>query len=198
MNQAAMLADFVRHTDIDLLMLAGRYTLLEQDSLDDLLPLCVQRGVGIVAAGIFNSGLLARAASGDDAKYDYGDAPPELVARARRDRRRSASATGRRCRRPRSPSRSRIRRSSASASARVRREQIERNAALYRDADPGGSVERAQADGLLREDAPVLLFRRLSVRMTSWPLQPIITLRGSRARCPGRRSAARPGRPRPR
>ena len=44
-------------------MLAGRYTLLEQTALDELLPLCVERGVGVVAAGVFNSGLLAEAAS---------------------------------------------------------------------------------------------------------------------------------------
>src|SRR5437764_4053511 len=83
MNQSAMLAELVRHTDVDVLMLAGRYTLLEQDSLDDLLPLCEERGVGVVAAGVFNSGLLARSQPARDSRYDYADAPPELVARAR-------------------------------------------------------------------------------------------------------------------
>ena len=43
MNQSAMLADLVRETDLDVVMLAGRYTLLEQDALDDLLPLCCER-----------------------------------------------------------------------------------------------------------------------------------------------------------
>ena len=60
MNQTAMLTDFARNTDMDLLMVAGRYTLLEQPALDELLPLCEQRGIGVVAAGVFNSGLLAR------------------------------------------------------------------------------------------------------------------------------------------
>ena len=60
MNQSAMLADLVRETDVDVVMLAGRYTLLEQSALDDLLPLCCERGVAVVAAGVFNSGLLAR------------------------------------------------------------------------------------------------------------------------------------------
>src|SRR5204863_2627871 len=83
MNRPEMLADLVRHTDVDVLMLAGRYTLLEQNSLDDLLPLCEQRGVGIVAAGVFNSGLLARSQPARDSRYDYADAPPEPVARAR-------------------------------------------------------------------------------------------------------------------
>ena len=84
MNQAAMLADFVRHTDVDILMLAGRYTLLEQGALDELLPLCLEHGVGVVAAGVFNSGVLARDDPPDDAKYDYGEARRESVDRARR------------------------------------------------------------------------------------------------------------------
>ena len=84
MNQTAMLADFARHTDMDVLMLAGRYTLLDQSALDDLLPVCERRGIGIVAAGVFNSGLLARRTPADGAKYDYGDAPEALVLRARR------------------------------------------------------------------------------------------------------------------
>ena len=60
MNDAALLATLVRETDVDVVMLAGRYTLLEQESLDDLMPLCAARGVGVVVAGVFNSGLLAR------------------------------------------------------------------------------------------------------------------------------------------
>ena len=83
MNQTTMLAAFARHTDMDLLMLAGRYTLLEQSALDDLLPLCEQRGIRVVAAGVFNSGLLSRSAPTPDARYDYGRAPAELVQRAR-------------------------------------------------------------------------------------------------------------------
>ena len=83
MNDASLLARLVRETDMDVVMLAGRYTLLEQDSLDDLLPLCVERGVGVVAAGVFNSGLLARPQPSREAKYDYETAPRELVDRAR-------------------------------------------------------------------------------------------------------------------
>jgi D-threo-aldose 1-dehydrogenase len=83
MNQTAMPADFVRHTDMDTLMLAGRYTLLDRGAADELLPLCLERGVGIVAAGVFNSGLLAREDPSRDGRYDYGEAPDDLVARAR-------------------------------------------------------------------------------------------------------------------
>jgi D-threo-aldose 1-dehydrogenase len=64
-------------------MLAGRYTLLDQSALDDLLPLAQERGVGVVAAGVYNSGLLSRDVVPDDAHYEYQPAPPELVARAR-------------------------------------------------------------------------------------------------------------------
>jgi D-threo-aldose 1-dehydrogenase len=83
MNQSAMLAEFVRRCDVDIVMLAGRYTLLDQSALDDLLPLALERGVGVVAAGIYNSGLLARAEVPDDARFEYRAAPQELVARAR-------------------------------------------------------------------------------------------------------------------
>ena len=84
MNQSEMLARFVRHTDMDLLMLAGRYTLLEQGALDELLPLCVERDVGVVAAGVFNSGLLARDDPPDGVTYNYGVAPASIVEQARR------------------------------------------------------------------------------------------------------------------
>lgn len=83
MNQTAMLADFARLTDMDVFMLAGRYTLLEQFALDDLLPMCQEKGIGVVAAGVFNSGLLSRAHPSDGAKYNYADAPEDLVERAR-------------------------------------------------------------------------------------------------------------------
>jgi D-threo-aldose 1-dehydrogenase len=83
MNQSAMLTEFVRRCDVDVVMMAGRYTLLDQSALEDLLPLALERGVDVVAAGVYNSGLLARAEVAHDANYDYRAAPPELVARAR-------------------------------------------------------------------------------------------------------------------
>ncbi|NUT49151.1 MAG: aldo/keto reductase [Saccharothrix sp.] len=81
MNQWELLARFVRETDLDVVLLAGRYTLLDRTGLP-LLDLCAERGVSVVAAGVFNSGLLARPEVGDT--YDYRAAPAELVARARR------------------------------------------------------------------------------------------------------------------
>jgi len=80
MNQTAVPARFVRETDIDVVLLAGRYTLLDQSGAEDLLPAALERGVRVILGGVFNSGLLAdpRAA----ATYDYQPAPPELVQRA--------------------------------------------------------------------------------------------------------------------
>ena len=63
-------------------MLAGRYTLLDQSALVELLPRCAERGIGLLVAGVMNSGLLAGPRSG--ARFNYVPAPDALVARARR------------------------------------------------------------------------------------------------------------------
>ncbi|WP_426321992.1 aldo/keto reductase [Microbacterium sp. E-13] len=83
MNQSAMIADFIRELPIDVVMLAGRFTLYEQTALDDLLPLALERGTGVVAAGVYNSGLLSSAVVSDDASYDYGPAPRPIIERVR-------------------------------------------------------------------------------------------------------------------
>jgi D-threo-aldose 1-dehydrogenase len=83
MNQSAMPARFIERSDLDVIMLAGRYTLHEQGPLDDLLPMASARGVGIVAAAVYNSGLLAAPTVPDDAHYDYGPAPAEVIEHAR-------------------------------------------------------------------------------------------------------------------
>jgi D-threo-aldose 1-dehydrogenase len=80
MNQAPMLARFVRETDIDCVLLAGRYTLLDTEAGHDLLPLCAERNVPVIAAGVFNSGILAYADPA--ANYDYTTAPAAVVAQA--------------------------------------------------------------------------------------------------------------------
>ncbi|MEA9984265.1 aldo/keto reductase [Subtercola sp. RTI3] len=81
MNQSHLLTEFVRRADIDVVMLAGRYTLLEQGAQADLLPLALERGVSVVAAGVYNSGLLSSPRPAADAMYNYEPAPPELLAR---------------------------------------------------------------------------------------------------------------------
>ncbi|MER7674238.1 aldo/keto reductase [Kitasatospora sp. NPDC096128] len=80
MNQAELLARFIRETDLDTVLLAGRYSLLDQRGLTDLLPLAAERGVGVVIGGVFNSGLLADPRPG--ATFDYAAASEELLTRA--------------------------------------------------------------------------------------------------------------------
>ena len=80
MNQSAVPTRFVTETDIDVVLLAGRYTLLDQSATDDLLPAAEARDVAIVLGGVFNSGLLADPRNA--ATYNYVPAPPELVQRA--------------------------------------------------------------------------------------------------------------------
>lgn len=82
MNQWEMLLEFAREGDFDLFLLAGRYTLLEQGALREFLPLCVQKGIGVVIGGVYNSGLLADPRPG--AHYNYAAVPPEVLARAQR------------------------------------------------------------------------------------------------------------------
>lgn len=83
MNQSAMLARFITECGADIVMCAGRYTLLEQPALDDLIPAAQNTGAGIVIAGVYNSGILARDSVSNRATYNYGDAPTELIERAR-------------------------------------------------------------------------------------------------------------------
>ena len=73
MNQSSMLARFCRETDMDVFLVAGEYTLLDQRALDDLLPSCVERGRSVLAAGVFNSGILA---GGDT--FFYGPATAKV------------------------------------------------------------------------------------------------------------------------
>ncbi|KPI27493.1 Pyridoxal 4-dehydrogenase [Actinobacteria bacterium OV320] len=82
MNQAEMLTRFVRDTDVDVVLCAGRYTLLDQRAGVELLPAAVERGVSVVVGGAFNSGLLADPRPG--ATFDYARAPAGLLDRALR------------------------------------------------------------------------------------------------------------------
>ncbi len=81
MNQAEMLARFAREVDFDCFLLAGRYTLLDRTGAQELLPLCAERGIAVIAGGVFNSGILAE--TGPAQHYNYEQAPPEVIARAR-------------------------------------------------------------------------------------------------------------------
>jgi D-threo-aldose 1-dehydrogenase len=81
MNQSAMLTRFVRQGLVDCVLVAGRYSILDQSALADLLPAAAAAGVAVIAAGVFNSGLLADPRPG--ATFDYAPASAALLARAR-------------------------------------------------------------------------------------------------------------------
>lgn len=80
-NETDLMTEAVKTTDVDLCLLAGRYTLLEQEPLDELFPICEERGVGIVLGGVYNSGVLATGpVSG--ARFNYAPADEDILARA--------------------------------------------------------------------------------------------------------------------
>ena len=81
MNQWEMLSDFAREGDFDCFLLAGRYSLLDQSALHELLPLCVEKNIGIMAGGTYNSGILAKGAR-PGATYNYSEAPTDIVQKA--------------------------------------------------------------------------------------------------------------------
>ena len=86
MNHCEPLAQFAREADFDCFLLAGRYTLLDQSGLDDLLPLCLQKRMSVILGGPYNSGILASDLDDESASttYFYNATPPEVLTRARR------------------------------------------------------------------------------------------------------------------
>ena len=84
-NETAVCIEALAHADLDCCLIAGRYTLLDNAALDDLLPLCRVRGVGLIVGGPFNSGVLA--ASAAEATFDYGPVPEAIAGRVRGIRR---------------------------------------------------------------------------------------------------------------
>jgi len=82
-NEVEPCLRFARDADLDCILLAGRYTLLEQGALEELLPLCLEKRIGLVIGGPFNSGILAMGAR-EGATYNSRPAPPEVLERVRR------------------------------------------------------------------------------------------------------------------
>ena len=154
MNQSEMLADFVRNTDLDVILLAGRYTLYEQGALDELLPLCVARGVSVIAGGVFNSGLLATDQPGPLTTYNYAPPPPDVLQRVQQ----IASV----CERhgvslPAAAVQFVVAHpaiTTACLGARTAAE-VQRNATLFEANIPVAVWAELKAAGLMRDDAPV-------------------------------------------
>ncbi len=82
-NDSQVCLDVLRHADLDCLMLAGRYSLLDQAGLAELLPLCAGRGTRIALGGVFNSGILATGVrGGGPLRFNYSAADADVIARA--------------------------------------------------------------------------------------------------------------------
>jgi D-threo-aldose 1-dehydrogenase len=152
MNQAPMLARFARETDMDVLLVANRYTLLDQGALADLLPACVERGIAVLVGGVMNTGVLADPRPGS--RFDYAPAPPEILERARR--------LGEVCARHEVPLRAAAMQfplahpAAASLVAGVRtRAHLDEYPALLAHRIPPDLWAELRADGLLAADAPV-------------------------------------------
>jgi D-threo-aldose 1-dehydrogenase len=84
MNQCEIPVRIMKETDIDMVLIAGRYSLLDQKAMKELLPTALARNVDVIVAGVFNSGILANPVKG--ATFDYMPASDELLAKAARIR----------------------------------------------------------------------------------------------------------------
>jgi D-threo-aldose 1-dehydrogenase len=82
MNQVEMLARFAREADMDVFLVAGRYTILDQSALPELMPLCQEKGIGVVIGGVMNSGILVDPVPG--ARFNYEPASQAWLDRAMR------------------------------------------------------------------------------------------------------------------
>jgi len=139
--------------DFDCFLLAGRYTLLEQEALESFLPLCEARDVGIILGGPYNSGILATGAV-PGAKYNYADAPPEILERVRRIEEVCKAHSvpliaaalqfvlGHPCVKTVIP-------------GAVNASEVEANLAVLNAPIPAGFWSDLRAGGLIREDAPI-------------------------------------------
>ncbi len=153
MNEADMCARFVRAGDFDCVLLAGRYTLLEQGALDEFLPLCEQRDVNILLGGPFNSGILASGPR-PGAKYNYDDAPPDVLERVTRIQtvceRHGVPMAAAAIQFPLShPCVSSV------VPGAVRAAEVKRNVELMSMDIPADLWAELKAEGLVREEAPV-------------------------------------------
>ena len=153
MNQWEMLADFARNADFDCFLLAGRYTLLEQTSLDEFLPLCQAKGIGVILGGVYNSGILARGPQ-PGAKYNYADAPPEILERVRQ-----LEAMCQRHGVPLKVAALQFPLAHPAVNTMVvgaeSVEEVAENIAAFRTPIPTALWEDLRADGLIRKEAPV-------------------------------------------
>ena len=150
MDQAPMLARFAREGDFDVFLIAGRYTLLDQEGLHELLPLCAEKRIGVVIGGVMNSGILADPRPGS--AFDYRPAAPRGSPGPSRSAP-SANGTAYHSRPRRSSSRSPIRPSPRLLPASVE-STTSTSTRAHAPPDPRRVVVGAEADGPPAGDAP--------------------------------------------
>ncbi|MCB1486296.1 MAG: aldo/keto reductase [Bauldia sp.] len=151
-NELRTIPAYLDMVDLDFFMLALRYTLGEQDTLERELPMCAERGVGFIVAGVFSSGLFATGPVAG-AKYNYSDATPEQLERARRieavcksyDVPLAAAALQFPLHHPLA---------AAVIPGGFKPEHVTANLALFRHEIPAGLWSDLKSEGLIRADAP--------------------------------------------
>ena len=151
-NESEVAATLARAGDFDVFLLAGRYTLLEQDALTTFLPLCAEKKIAVVIGGPFNSGILATGVKAD-AHYNYGPAPDEVKERVRRIQQTCKSF---KVKLPEAALRFPLGHPAVvSVIAGVQRtSEAKRNAAMMNAKIPAALWRALKAEKLLREDAP--------------------------------------------
>jgi len=154
-NEIAVCLDVMQQARLDAILLAGRYTLLEQDALDTLFPACAAAGTSIVIGGPYNSGILATGTRREGVvHYDYGPAPEPVLARVRaieaiaerHDVRLAAAALAFVLAHPQVAS---VIPGIGSAA------RVTQTVDLYHETIPGAFWDDLRAAGLVRADAPV-------------------------------------------
>jgi D-threo-aldose 1-dehydrogenase len=152
-NNWEVMLDFMKAGDFDTLLVAGRYTLLEQEPLDELLPLCERRGTALVIGGGFNGGILATGAV-PGAKWNYAPAPAHIMEKVRK-----IEAVCKRHNVPLAAAALQFLLAHPAVASHVPGtrtvEQMNQNLALVAHPIPKGFWQELKAEGLLRQDAPV-------------------------------------------
>jgi D-threo-aldose 1-dehydrogenase len=152
-NNWEVMLDFMKEGDFDTLLVAGRYTLLEQDSLNELLPLCERRGTALVIGGGFNGGILATGTV-PGAKWNYAPAPDHIVQKVK-----GIEAVCAKYNVPLAAAALQFLLAHPAVASHVpgtrNVSQMEQNIALVTQPIPAELWQDLKAAGLLRQDAPV-------------------------------------------
>ena len=152
-NNWEIMLDFMQAGDFDCLLVAGRYTLLEQEPLDELLPLCERRGAALVIGGGLNSGILATGAV-PGAKYNYAPAPEPIMEKVRRI---EAVCAAHHVPLPAAALQFLLAHPAVASHVPGTRTvaQMEENLAVFRTEVPAAVWDELKREGLIRQDAPV-------------------------------------------